>query len=80
MTPEDMDELEERVLKIIEHENVIEGHADDHDWVKLQRHKDETRIARNEAITRAVIQWSVLGILGGIAALIASWWKGNHGG
>jgi len=82
MTPEEMDELEGRVLKILRHEDTIEPkkHALHHRWAQSEIDAQIAAKERREAVTRAVIQWSVLGILGGIAASIAAWWKGNHGG
>jgi len=84
MTPEDMDQLTLRVIDILKHDwpegLSPEEHREDHHWTAVQREKERIWIARQEAITRAALQWSVVGILTAIAALVVSWWKGNHGG
>lgn len=83
VTPEEMDELAGRVIHLLRHEwgdISPDEHSEDHRWTKAQRELQQVRKDRNEAVIRAAVQWSVVGILTAIAATIVSWWKGNHGG
>ncbi len=84
MTPDDMDQLTARVVDILRHDwpegLSPEDHRGDHHWTAIQRKKEAVWIARQEAVTRTALQWSVVAILSGAVAAFVTWWKGNHGG
>lgn len=79
MTPEQMDELEDRVLRAIQHEHTVEPstHRAHHDWLTLKIEEEKTRIQRNEEITRHVMKWGIIGVLG--TMITATWhWLTRH--
>ena len=44
-----------------------ELHKSQHDWIQVQIEREKCRHEACQALTRSVIQWSVLGILGALA-------------
>lgn len=82
MNDQEFNELEKRVRHILRNELgdlTFEEHEEDHNYIALQRKKDSLRIARQEALIRFILQWSVAGILGAIITLIIKGWDKVNG-
>lgn len=75
MTPDEMDALEIRVLKLIQYDLPADIHSTHHRWVGIQMEKDVTAIQRNEAIIRHVCGWGVIGMITGLGALVLHWFE-----
>lgn len=57
------------------HENVIDAHAAHHEWIQERIEAEQARKLMMSKMTDAAIQWSVVGLLGGIWYWIQSHFK-----
>lgn len=51
-----------------------ETHADDHAWIRAKIEEEEGRRQMYIELKKTIMQWSVLGLLGGLAY----WFKTGH--
>jgi len=79
MTPEEMGEIEQRVLALLQLDPNL--HARQHEWLAVKIEEEKTRASRNEEIRRHVEKWGIVGVLTFVVGAVWHWLsKGNHGG
>ena len=82
VTPKEREELEQVLKEFLEREDVIEidpkTHLLHHDWIRHQLEKEKIVMQRNEAITRHVVGWGIVGLITALGTIVWNWLKGNH--
>lgn len=57
-------DFKELIKEALEESSVFKMHEEHHEWIQIRIYNERARTAMCQEVTKSIIQWSVVGLLG----------------